>query len=114
MSLTRLRWRLSALPLSFEGHTENVFGLALSSNGTLLASAVEDDTIKLWAFESRQLLACSNVPNVLLLIFSSDSRQLVYATSTKDDSKIYVCKTPPDILSQARVRIPRTHLLFVC
>jgi WD40 repeat protein len=76
--------------LSFEWHIENVFGLALSSDGTLLTSAVEDDTIKLWAFESRQLLASFNVPSVFLLIFSSDSRQLVYATSTKDDYKICV------------------------
>ncbi|KAG2341560.1 hypothetical protein BDR05DRAFT_965264 [Suillus weaverae] len=36
------------------------------------------------------------------LVLSSDSRQLVYTTSTKDDYKICICDPPPDILAQAR------------
>ncbi|KIK37294.1 hypothetical protein CY34DRAFT_63223, partial [Suillus luteus UH-Slu-Lm8-n1] len=42
----------------FEGHTHYISGLALSFDCALLVSASRHDkTIKLWAFESRQLLA---------------------------------------------------------
>jgi WD40 repeat protein len=91
----------------FEGHTKLITGLALSFDGALLASAAGDDTIKLWAFESRQLLASFDVQNPFTLILSPDARQLVYTTF----SAIIVCNTPPDIL--ASVRICHLHLLFV-
>ncbi|KAG1877379.1 hypothetical protein F4604DRAFT_1954710 [Suillus subluteus] len=62
-------------------------GLALSFDDALLASASSrDGTIKLWAFESRQLLASFD-----------------YTRHTKDDYKICICDTPPDILAQARI-----------
>ncbi|KAG2744642.1 WD40 repeat-like protein, partial [Suillus brevipes Sb2] len=48
---------LKTVGTSFKGHTNVVTGLALSFDGALVASSSEDDTIKLWAFESRQLLA---------------------------------------------------------
>jgi WD40 repeat protein len=57
----------------FEGHTKHVRGLALSFDCTLLASSSSDETIKLWAFESRQLLASFDVQNPVILIFSPDS-----------------------------------------
>jgi WD40 repeat protein len=97
----------------FEGHTDLVRGLALSFDGALLASTSQDNTIKLWAFESRQLLASFDAQDPLRLILSPDSRQLAYATTTKDDCKICICDTPPDVLSQARVRIPRKHVVCV-
>lgn len=91
----------------FEGHTKLITGLALSFDGALLASAARDDTIKLWAFESRQLLASFDVQNPFALVLSPDARQLAYTTF----SAIVVCNTPPDIL--ASVRICHLHLLFV-
>jgi len=104
---------LETVGASFEGHTKNVNDLALSSDGALLASSSNDDTIKLWAFESRQVLASFDVHHPYHLLLSPDSRQLVYAINTKDDYKIYICDTPPDVLDQARVCISRTHL-FSC
>jgi len=105
---------LDTVGTPFEGHTKNISGLALSVDGTLLASSSSsDDTIKLWAFESRQLLASFDVHHPYCLIFSPDSRQLVYTTNTTDDHKIYICDTSPDVLDQARVCISRTHLLLV-
>ncbi|KAG2750462.1 WD40 repeat-like protein, partial [Suillus brevipes Sb2] len=81
-------------------HTEHaITGLALSFDNALLASASYDNTIKLWAFESRQLLASFNVPRIYRLFLSPDSRQLAY---TNDDYNICICDTPPDILAQAR------------
>jgi WD40 repeat protein len=108
---------LETVETPFEGHTEAVCGLALSFDGALLASASRDDTVKLWAFESRQLLATFDVQNLGVLILSPDSRKLAYATytivppsnpdlvhPTWADHRICICDTPPDILAQARVR----------
>ncbi|KAG2738713.1 WD40 repeat-like protein [Suillus brevipes Sb2] len=103
----------------FEGHTMHATGLALSFDGTLLVSSSRDDTIKLWAFESRQLLASFHVQNPSNLILSPDSRKLAYTTftivlppvtvspgtdytTTYKDHEICICDTPPDILAQAR------------
>ncbi|KAG2335383.1 WD40 repeat-like protein, partial [Suillus weaverae] len=38
----------------FEGHSKMIHSLALSFDCAILASASQDSTIKLWAFESRQ------------------------------------------------------------
>ncbi|KAG2137086.1 hypothetical protein DEU56DRAFT_804911 [Suillus clintonianus] len=91
---------LETVGTPFEGHTDLVTGLALSSDSTLLASASYDHTIKLWAFEHRQLLATFNVRNPVTLVLSPDSCQLAYTTSTYNDNKIYVCSTPLDVLAQ--------------
>jgi hypothetical protein len=60
-----------------------------------------DKTIKLWAFESRQLLASFDVHYPQILAFSPNSRQLAYVTNADYDYKIYICDTPPDVLAQA-------------
>jgi WD40 repeat protein len=104
---------LQTVGTPFQGHTERVTRLALSFRGALLASASNDNTIKLWDYESRQLLASFDVQNPWLLVLSPNSRQLAYTTSTKDDHKIYICDTPPDVLAQARVRILHKILLSV-
>ncbi|KAG2343557.1 WD40 repeat-like protein [Suillus weaverae] len=94
---------LETVGAPFEGHMKTIDGLALSFDGALLASASHfDHTIRLWAFESRQLLASFDVQNPSPLILSPDSRQLAYTTYTEDDYKICICDTPPDILAQAR------------
>ncbi|KAJ8596703.1 WD40 repeat-like protein [Rhizopogon salebrosus TDB-379] len=81
----------------FEGHNDLVTGLTLSLDGALLASAsYYDSTIKLWAFESRQLLA-SFQAEAFHIIFSPDSRQIAYTTYDLD-SNIYICSIPPDIM----------------
>jgi WD40 repeat protein len=98
----------------FEGHTYHISSLALSSDDALLASASYDNTIKLWAFESRQLLASFDVRNLLRLVLSPTSRQLAYTVRTTYDYKICICDIPPDVLAQARVRILSKHVLFVC
>jgi WD40 repeat protein len=98
---------LKTVGTPFEGHTDRVTGLALSFDDALIASASLDKTIKLWAFESRQLLASFDVQHVFLLVLSPDSRQLAYTTltGTRVGHTICICDTPPEILAQARVRI---------
>jgi WD40 repeat protein len=85
----------------FGGHTHCITGLALSFDCALLVSASRhDETIKLWAFESRQLLASFDVRSIDLFIFSPNSHQIAY---TKwNDTKIYIYDPPPDILSSVR------------
>ncbi|KAG2739959.1 WD40 repeat-like protein, partial [Suillus brevipes Sb2] len=93
---------LETVGVPFEGHTKVITGITPSFDGALLASAGEDDTIKLWAWESRQLLASFDVRNPQIVVLSPDSRQLAYVTDTEDDYEICICDTPSDVLVQAR------------
>lgn len=86
---------LETVGAAFEGHTKIVRGLALSFDNALLASAADDNTIKLWAFESRQLLASFNARTPETLILSPDSSQLAYTTGRK----IRICNIPLNILA---------------
>jgi WD40 repeat protein len=110
---------LETLGAPFQGHTKGIFGLALSFDGALLASTSGDNTIKLWAFESRQLLASFHVLDPCILTLSPNSRQLAYTTFTKDEYKIFICNTPPDVLasiglgSEDNVRISCIYLSFM-
>ncbi|KAG2052695.1 WD40 repeat-like protein [Suillus hirtellus] len=82
---------------SFQGHTDLIRNLALSFDCLLLASASDDNTIKLWSFESRQLLASFDVQAPYTLILSPDSHQLAYTTF--DEARIYVCDIPANIFA---------------
>ncbi|KIK36086.1 hypothetical protein CY34DRAFT_811593 [Suillus luteus UH-Slu-Lm8-n1] len=106
---------LETVGTPFEGHTKDVRGLALSFDSALLASSSSDNSIKLWAFESRQLLASFDVQHPDFLILSPDSRKLAYTTctfvsssnsaqpeTTFVDHRICICDTPLDALSQGR------------
>ncbi|KAG2123454.1 hypothetical protein DEU56DRAFT_983807 [Suillus clintonianus] len=92
---------LKTVGTPFKGHNNVIYGLALSFDGTLLASSSWDHTIKLWAFESRQLLASFDVQNPDTLVLSPDSCQFAYTTFTGYDDNIYICNTPPEVLAQA-------------
>ncbi|KAG2351001.1 YVTN repeat-like/Quino protein amine dehydrogenase [Suillus weaverae] len=87
-------------------HIFSIDGLALSSDCTLLASSSFDNTIKLWAFESRQLLASFDAKSPTTLVLSPDSRQLAY--TTWDDTKIYICDIPANILASIEQLQPST------
>jgi WD40 repeat protein len=78
----------------FEGHAMVLADLALSSDNTLLITACYE-TIKLWAFESRHLLASFDVLPPQSLTLSPDSRQLAYSSG----SNIYIYNTPAEILA---------------
>ncbi|KAJ8582334.1 WD40 repeat-like protein [Rhizopogon salebrosus TDB-379] len=88
---------LETVGTPFEGHIDLITGLALSNDSTLLASASLDG-IKLWAFESRQLLASFDVTATRCLVLSPDSRKLAY-TTFNDSQKIHICDVPSDILT---------------
>jgi WD40 repeat protein len=107
---------LDALTLESVGapfeDSNHINSLALSLDCALLASASYDG-IKLWAFESRQLLASFGIHRVCDIIFSPSSRQLAYSEfspptefgefdqPTKFGSpKICICDIPPNILAK--------------
>ncbi|KAJ8585779.1 WD40 repeat-like protein [Rhizopogon salebrosus TDB-379] len=108
---------LETLGAPFQGHTKVICGLALSFDGALLASTSSDHTIKLWAFESHQLLASFHVPHPCILTLSPNSRQLAYTTWF--ENKIFICNTPPDVLAsiglapEDNVRISCIYLSFM-
>jgi len=97
----------------FEGHTDLIYELALSFDGTLLASSSFDKNIKLWSLEPRQLLASLHVQHKTgfsNLIFSPDTRQLAYCA----DDKIFICNTPPDILASVRLAPDAQAIVRIC
>jgi WD40 repeat protein len=103
---------LKTVGAPFKGHTSTISCLALSSDCVLLASS-SYRTIKLWAFESRQLLASFNVKSPITLVLSPDSRQL--ACTCMDDTKIHIYDIPANILTSIEsVCIPRTYPSFIC
>jgi WD40 repeat protein len=110
---------LETLGTPFQGHTKVIYGLALSFDGALLASTSRDNTIKLWAFESRQLLASFHVLHPSLLTLSPNLRQLAYTSFTEESNKIFICNTPPDVLAsiclapEDNVRISCIYLSFM-
>ena len=97
LNLSRLRlvgpgliWLLAAIaatagaaePRTLLGHTYNIYALAFSPHGDLLASASGDETVKLWSVAAghlRQTLAGHTGP-VYGVAFSPDGRWLVSAS----------------------------------
>ncbi|KAG1793957.1 WD40-repeat-containing domain protein [Suillus plorans] len=122
-ALIRTIYELDASTLKTVGvpfkHTDGIYGLVLSSDCILLASS-SYRSIKLWAFESRQLLASFDVSgSPMTVVLSPDSRQLAHTTF--DDSKIYVCNIPANILAsiglqelQSSVCTPGIHPSCIC
>ncbi|KIK35012.1 hypothetical protein CY34DRAFT_17315 [Suillus luteus UH-Slu-Lm8-n1] len=106
---------LETVRTPFRGHTGDVTVLALSFDDALLASASLNNTIKLWAFESRQLLASFDVQHIDTLVLSPNSRQLAYPTYSTElyrragvsDYNICICDIPQKVLARAH-KIART------
>jgi len=89
---------LETVEAPFKGHTDEIGGLALSSDRVLLVSSSFDGTIKLWAFQSRQLLASFDFePWTTTVDLSPDSHQIVY--TIWEDCNIYICNIPVKILA---------------
>ncbi|OAX34683.1 hypothetical protein K503DRAFT_785593 [Rhizopogon vinicolor AM-OR11-026] len=95
MSSTPRHLKVETVRAPFKGHTEIIEGLALSSDDALIASTSKDSSIKLWAFESRQLLASFHVSTPHIVVFSPDTQQLAYTTYLY----VYICNIPPNILA---------------
>jgi WD40 repeat protein len=88
---------LDTVRTPFQGHTNHIQDLALSFDCALLVSSSHDNTIKFWAFESRQLLASFDVHNPCTLILSPKARQVTYTVCNSQN--IFICNIAPNILA---------------
>ena len=78
------RWCHSDL-LTLKGHTGRVFGVALSADGKRLASASEDQSVKVWDATSGQemLTLKGHTDGVTSVAFSEEGNRLASASSDK-------------------------------
>ena len=90
----------------FEGHTSYIHSLDLSLDCALLVSTSNDNTIKLWAFEFRQILAEFDVQGIRSIAFLPNARQLAYTTNKPGRRRIYICDIPPDIVAELSEKAP--------
>ena len=89
-----------ALIASWPAHEDAIFGLALSNDGKVLATAGGDKLIKLWELPSQQEKARleGHVAQVLALAFNADGTQLV--TGGADNQlKVWDVKTKERIIA---------------
>jgi len=97
----------------FEGHRKLIRRLDLSLDCALLVSSSNDNTIKLWAFESRQILANFDVWDVHNIVLSPNARQLAYTTLGPGRRKIYICDISPDIAENPGQKAPDVYTIVI-
>lgn len=91
-----LTWQQVGDP--WEGHSCDIRAIALNSDGTLVASASEDNHVRLWRFSDRQTIAIfKHFDEVLCITFSTDGRHIL---SGGADKKISEWQVPEDALPQ--------------
>ncbi|KAG2070974.1 WD40 repeat-like protein [Suillus decipiens] len=82
----------------WEGHSSGIRAIALNSYGTLVASASEDNHVRLWRLSDRQTIAIfKHSDQVHCVIFSADGRHIF---SGGNDRKISKWQVPEDALPQ--------------
>ncbi|MBI4557150.1 MAG: protein kinase [Candidatus Hydrogenedentes bacterium] len=84
---TAVVWDLAAgtKMLEFGGHTDGIFGIALSPDGNLLATSAADNTVKVWEVTTGNMLLDlkSSDQSVLTVAFSPDGTLLATAGHDK-------------------------------
>jgi WD40 repeat protein len=94
-----LTWQQVGDP--WKGHSQGIRAIALNSNGTLVASASEDNHVRLWRLSDKQTIAIfKHSDQVYCVTFSADDRHIL---SGGADTKISKWQVPEDALPQEQV-----------
>jgi WD40 repeat protein len=100
-----LTWQRVGDP--WEGHSHGIRAIALNSNGTLVASASEDNHVRLWRLSDRQTIAIfKHSDQVHCVTFSTDGKHIL---SGGADKKISKWQIPEDALPQDGPKEQVTH-----
>lgn len=67
----------------FDGHTDQINRLTFSSDGKLIASASDDDTVHLWKIDGEQFHVLQHQDNVREVAFAPDGKILASASKDK-------------------------------
>jgi tetratricopeptide (TPR) repeat protein len=93
------------------GHTKGVTGVCFNSDGTRLASAGLDDTVRIWESGSGQeLLTIKNDTGVPSVFFSPDGTRL--ASPSADTVKVWETVPAPAALLRQREIVSWVHALL--
>ena len=108
-------WDIGQRTLSriFSGTNGGVRRVAFSSNGRLLASALEDGTIKLWDLESRKEIFTLSGEHAISgdVIFSTNSRQIVSGDNF-GNVILWDVESGREVQSPGKHRSDITHMAF--
>ena len=81
LMLATIQLASAQLKATLEGHTDNVWSVAFSPNGKMLASASWDQTVRLWNVKTERLLHTlrGHTNDIMSVTFSRDSQTLASA-----------------------------------
>ncbi|KIK39172.1 hypothetical protein CY34DRAFT_808550, partial [Suillus luteus UH-Slu-Lm8-n1] len=102
-----LTWQQVGLP--WEGHTDVIWAIAIDPTGTLVASASDDNHVRLWRFSDRQNVGFfqhSLATRPLSVTFSVDGRHVL---SGANDSNISEWEVPKGAHSKILAITPACH-----
>jgi WD40 repeat protein len=104
--------------LTLFGHTGIVFSVAFSPDGTRLATASTDSTVKVWNVSPTQgqreepLTLYGHTGGILRAVFSPDGKRI--ATASRDGTTRVYALPIADIVAIAKTRVTRTLTTDEC
>ncbi|HJQ41219.1 MAG TPA: DUF4365 domain-containing protein [Thermoanaerobaculia bacterium] len=94
---------------AFEGHSNNVFAVAVTPDGRFCVSGGEDQSVRLWAVKTGRCLAIlhGHSEQVFGVAITPDSRRIA---SVSDDATLRIWDIPDSILARATTAKKRGYM----